>query len=183
MNDIINAVMDKMPIGVMLYNQQMENVYCNKRAISVLKRYELPHEIADISKRIFEAIQSSRLNELFPGEIYLSKKLEDSPSNWTFKFFVSENPQPLVGVFIIEEAVSNKVDLNQIRQQFKLTRREVDVLRRVLDGLKNIEIAEDLEISEQTVKDHMSNVYMKIGVENRFSLIRSLISTSEIHHH
>jgi DNA-binding NarL/FixJ family response regulator len=107
----------------------------------------------------------------------------EARSNWTFKIFVSENPQPLVGVFIIEEAVSNKVDLNQIRQNFKLTRREVDVLRRVLDGLKNIEIAEELEISEQTVKDHMSNVYMKIGVENRFSLIRSLISTSEIQHH
>jgi DNA-binding NarL/FixJ family response regulator len=49
-----------------------------------------------------------------------------------------------------------------------------------LDGLKNIEISKDLEIVEQTVKDHLSNIYMKIGVQDRFDLIRSLISYSHI---
>lgn len=172
--------MDKMPLGVMLYNQRMENVYCNRRANSFLKRYAPPGEIYNISKRIFQAIKKSKLHEEFPGEVVLTKSLYGSSSNWIFKFFICESPQPLVGVFIIEESISNKIDMNQIRQQFKLTRRETDVLRRVLDGLKNIEIADDLEISEQTVKDHLSNVYMKTGVENRFALIRSLIKPSQI---
>ncbi|KPK45521.1 MAG: hypothetical protein AMK74_03230 [Nitrospira bacterium SM23_35] len=65
--------------------------------------------------------------------------------------------------------------MNEIRKQFRLTRRETDILRRVLDGLKNVEIAEELEISEQTVKDHLSNIYMKSGVENRFDLARLLM--------
>jgi DNA-binding NarL/FixJ family response regulator len=67
--------------------------------------------------------------------------------------------------------------MNDIRKQFRLTRRETDILRRVLDGLKNVEIAEELEISEQTVKDHLSNIYMKSGVENRFDLARLLMNT------
>ena len=81
-------------------------------------------------------------------------------------------------LFIIEDKISNKLNLNEIRQQYRLTRRETDILRRVLDGLKNIEISRDLEIVEQTVKDHLSNIYMKIGAENRFDLIRSLLSSS-----
>jgi len=66
--------------------------------------------------------------------------------------------------------------MNKIRQLYGLARRETDILRRTLDGLKNVEIAEDLEISEQTVKDHLSNIYTKMGVENRFELIRFLVA-------
>jgi DNA-binding NarL/FixJ family response regulator len=116
---------------------------------------------------------------MIPGEIYCSKKLDGSPSNWTFKFCISERPVPLVGVFIAEEAAANKIDLNKVRIKFGLTRRETDVLRRVLNGLKNIDIADELEISEQTVKDHLSNIYLKTGVENRFSLLNFLFNAQE----
>jgi DNA-binding NarL/FixJ family response regulator len=68
--------------------------------------------------------------------------------------------------------------MNRIRQQHSLTRRETDILRRVIDGLLNTEIAEELQMSEQTVKDHLSNIYRKIGVENRLSLIRNLMQIS-----
>ena len=65
--------------------------------------------------------------------------------------------------------------MSGIRQRFRLTRRETDILRRVIDGSKNTEIAEELEISEQTVKDHLSNVYLKTGTENRMALMRNLV--------
>jgi two-component system nitrate/nitrite response regulator NarL len=80
----------------------------------------------------------------------------------------------------MEETISNKLDMNEIRQKFRLTRRETDIVRRVIDGRKNIEIAEEIDISEQTVKDHLSNIYMKIGVENRMALMRTLMQTSNI---
>jgi DNA-binding NarL/FixJ family response regulator len=67
-----------------------------------------------------------------------------------------------------------------MRRQFKLTRRETDILRRVVDGLKNAEIAFDLEIAEQTIKDHLSNIYIKTGAENRMALMRNLLQISEI---
>jgi DNA-binding NarL/FixJ family response regulator len=49
----------------------------------------------------------------------------------------------------------------------------------VLNGFKNTDIAEDLDITEQTVKDHLSNIYMKLGVENRFALAQFLLSFPE----
>ena len=65
--------------------------------------------------------------------------------------------------------------MNGIRQEYKLTRRETDILRRVIDGSKNTEISVELEIAEQTVKDHLSNIYLKTGTENRMALMRTLV--------
>jgi two-component system, NarL family, response regulator DegU len=49
----------------------------------------------------------------------------------------------------------------------KLTRREVEVLRLITDGLLNKEIAHRLCISEKTVKNHVSNIFKKIEVSDR----------------
>ena len=92
--------------------------------------------------------------------------------------YIQEKLSPLVYLLIFEETVSNKLDMNSVRQQFRLTRRETDILRRVLDGSKNTEIAVELEISEQTVKDHLSNIYSKTGTENRMALMRNLVYSS-----
>jgi DNA-binding CsgD family transcriptional regulator len=176
MNDLTKFIFDKMPAGVMVIDRRLQVVLSNKWASLFVKRYPLPDEIMDLCRRIFDAIKSSRLQELFPGEVYFYKKMEGSPSKWTFKLDVCDCPEPLVSVFITEESLSNKVDLLGVRRHFKLTRRETDVLRRVLTGFKNMDIADDLEITEQTVKDHLSNIYMKLGVENRFGLAQFLLN-------
>ena len=49
----------------------------------------------------------------------------------------------------------------------KLTAREVEVLRLIVAGSENSEIARELVISEQTVKNHVSSVLAKLGVDNR----------------
>lgn len=48
-----------------------------------------------------------------------------------------------------------------------LTRREVEILRLVANGLTNGEVARTLFVTEQTVKFHLSNIYRKLGVANR----------------
>lgn len=48
-----------------------------------------------------------------------------------------------------------------------LSAREVDVLRLVAAGKANKEIASALTIGEQTVKTHVSNILMKLGVQSR----------------
>lgn len=49
----------------------------------------------------------------------------------------------------------------------KLTKRELEVLKLLTVGLYNREIAKRLEISERTVKNHVSNIFKKIGVADR----------------
>ncbi len=48
-----------------------------------------------------------------------------------------------------------------------LTRREIEVLKLLAEGLFNKEIAYTLDISEKTVKNHVSNIFKKINVSDR----------------
>src|SRR5262249_54612843 len=48
-----------------------------------------------------------------------------------------------------------------------LTRRELEILRLVAEGLSNSELAKMLWVTEQTVKFHLSNIYRKLNVSNR----------------
>lgn len=49
----------------------------------------------------------------------------------------------------------------------ELTRREIEVLKLIAEGLFNKEIAAKLDISERTVKNHVSNIFKKIDVSDR----------------
>jgi ATP/maltotriose-dependent transcriptional regulator MalT len=50
---------------------------------------------------------------------------------------------------------------------FGLSARELEVLRLVADGLSNRAIAAELVLSEKTVGNHLSNIFGKLGVDNR----------------
>jgi DNA-binding NarL/FixJ family response regulator len=52
-------------------------------------------------------------------------------------------------------------------QQAQLTARESEVLRLVRDGLANKQIARKLDISERTVKAHLTSAFARIGVTDR----------------
>ncbi|WP_455383433.1 response regulator, partial [Salinispira pacifica] len=54
----------------------------------------------------------------------------------------------------------------------RLSRRERDVLRLIGEGCDNTEIAQKLYLSEQTVKNYVSLLYSKLGVERRSQAIR-----------
>jgi len=175
--EIARLILDKFPIGVAVFDAGINITYRNKKADLFLKSHPWPEEVPAVSRRIFDAISSSRLEELFPGEIYIKKRPEGATTDWTFKLDIAAGTAPLVFVYIIQDSVSMRLEINKLRIEFRLTRRESDVLRRVIDGMKNTEISDELSISEQTVKDHLSNIYMKLGVENRFDLIRMLINS------
>jgi DNA-binding NarL/FixJ family response regulator len=49
----------------------------------------------------------------------------------------------------------------------ELSDRETEVLRLIANGKDNAEIAQDLHISPKTVKNHISNILMKLQIENR----------------
>ena len=52
-----------------------------------------------------------------------------------------------------------------------LTRRELEIVRLVAEGLRNREIAQRLFVTEGTVKLHLHNVYEKLGVDGRMELL------------
>lgn len=52
-----------------------------------------------------------------------------------------------------------------------LTRRELEVLQLVADGLSNQQISKELFLSQATVKSHLVHIYAKLGVDSRTSAV------------
>jgi DNA-binding NarL/FixJ family response regulator len=51
-----------------------------------------------------------------------------------------------------------------------LTRRELEIIAAVVEGASNKEVADRFGLSPQTVKNHLSNIFDKLGVSNRLEL-------------
>jgi two-component system nitrate/nitrite response regulator NarL len=60
---------------------------------------------------------------------------------------------------------------NQPRPVDTLTTREKTIISCMMQGLHNREISKHLTISEQTVKNHLGNIYNKVGVSDRLELV------------
>ncbi len=58
----------------------------------------------------------------------------------------------------------------------QLSGREVEVLQHVAQGRSNREIAQDLFLSEGTVKIHVSHIMSKLGLDRRTELVRYALS-------
>lgn len=72
------------------------------------------------------------------------------------------------------QVLANSVAQPQIHGE-QLTERERDVLKCMVDGLNNNEIAQNLVVSLGTVKFHISNIFHKLGVDNRVEAVRRAI--------
>ncbi len=59
-----------------------------------------------------------------------------------------------------------------------LSPREEDVLRCVVRGMRNAEVARELAISEETVKTHLNRIFKKLGVRDRLELALHATRTS-----
>ena len=56
------------------------------------------------------------------------------------------------------------------RERSPLSAREREIVALVAQGYKNKEMAEKMFISEQTVKNHLHNIFDKLGVSDRLEL-------------
>lgn len=61
-----------------------------------------------------------------------------------------------------------------------LTKREREVFELLIKNYTTKEIAEELGISEKTVRNHISNVMQKLGVKGRSSAVIELLKLNEI---
>ena len=56
------------------------------------------------------------------------------------------------------------------RNTYGLTRRELEVVQCIVDACSNKDVARQFNISEETVKRHLSNIFDKTGVSTRLEL-------------
>ena len=90
------------------------------------------------------------IEQVFEGEVWLNQRLMDQLLNGS--------------------ASSNGNGSHRGSRVHELTKREVEIIKLVGVGMNNKAIAKELEISEATVRHHLSSIYSKLHVEDRLNL-------------
>lgn len=94
---------------------------------------------ADVSQLI------DAINKVVNGEIYI---------------------HPSLSGVLVREYKRKEVTYRDLNKR-RLTRRELEVLKLVAQGINNKDISENLFISEKTVKNHISSIFKKLNVNDR----------------
>jgi DNA-binding NarL/FixJ family response regulator len=74
---------------------------------------------------------------------------------------------------------SRNIDKNNLKKNYSLTDREIDIVLHIFKGLRNAEIAQRLFVSEITVKKHIQNIFQKVGVKTRTALIYRILDKED----
>ncbi|MBX2964170.1 MAG: response regulator transcription factor [Cyclobacteriaceae bacterium] len=86
---------------------------------------------------------------------------------------VSADHEYWLGKDTLRDSISNQ-------QQLLLTRREIEVLRLIAEGMTNHEIAEKLFVSDSTVDSHRKSLISKLNVKNTAALVRTALENKII---
>lgn len=95
-------------------------------------------------------------------EIYILNQLEPHITNCLHKMVKQCSPESLV-------------DPTKLIS-YQLTKRELEIVELICKGYSNYDIADELYISEHTVKKHITNIFSKTTITNRARLISHMLS-------
>ncbi|MFC2135242.1 response regulator transcription factor [Bacteroidota bacterium] len=86
------------------------------------------------------------------------------PSIFLLKYFNSQMNKTSLTAY-------SKEKINNFLRGYEFTNREIDVITLILDGKSNQQIADELFISLQTVKNYLSRIYKKLNLKSRLELV------------
>jgi DNA-binding NarL/FixJ family response regulator len=98
------------------------------------------------------------IRKVHAGEIWLDSHTTAAVIR---QFVAADENQP---------AAAAQQPANRERERSPLSQREREIVALVAQGFKNKEMAEKMFISEQTVKNHLHNIFDKLGVSDRLEL-------------
>lgn len=164
----INLLNDLDYIGISILDDKYNLVFCNNKFDKFNDQGEIIKNIHVLCSMLAKNLDNnlnkhieSRL-EFNNGSCFIEVSkvvMNSSSNNYKFVAIIYDIPNMLLK------------SLLQLKDQYKLTEREFEVIQLVLDGLKNEEIAVKLCVSLPTVKKHLSAAYEKLGLKSRNQII------------
>lgn len=172
------------------------------KAIAAMESGKVPDLILmDISMPEMTGLEASRiLGEKFPqiqiiilsmykDEEYVLEGLNFNVSGYVVKDSVADEILVAIekvvngGKFfsreVIDTALNSYKEIKQDKkkkEEIQLTKRELEILNDISDGLKSQEIADKLFISERTVEAHRGNIMKKLQAKNMAELIKKAMT-------
>jgi DNA-binding NarL/FixJ family response regulator len=120
----------------------------------------------------------------FDGDEQIHRALEAGAQGYVLKGSTGQNLIPALRALVagqkwIPKEVAER--LAQRRSFEELTPREVEVLFKLAKGLANKEIADVLNVSENTIKGHLKNITGKLRVADRTEAVTAALQRGIIH--
>lgn len=130
--------------------------------LKIIREHKMPIKILFISSEINVNVAIDALNYNVDGLILKNSSLSDFLSAINSILEDNQFIHPL-----ILDAVNSYLAQTDNCKKTTLTKRESQILCMISAGYLNKEIGSELNISERTVKNHVSNLFKKIGVSDR----------------
>jgi len=125
----------------------------------------------------------------FPGFIidFFSPKLQGKiiPLGFEFSIFFYLTWNIISIIYVVQYFISRTaiVRAPTITQEFikkySISRREEEIISFIFEGYSSRVIGERLFLSDKTVRNHISNIYKKVGCKNRVGLIKKVFSSPD----
>ena len=175
MEEILEFIQNEMPLGVMVFDEKMRVIYQNSTADKYLKRYGIVPELNAVVGKMFRERHVADKKTL-SKDISFNGTSKSLPVNLSIRYLYSEEPYPRISVFICTKSCNSQLNVEEVIKRYKLTKKEAEIFRQLVRGLKNTEIALVLNIQAQTVRDHLRAIYKKCGVKSKLELVRNIIT-------
>lgn len=138
----------------------------------------LPTEILDLCVSLRELLGQSQEEEDLDGKSEMRRVTGDVTAPVLLRGFpLSPNsPKDEACMLILMEKIGRerRVVPDQAKDQFRLTDREVEIVKYISEGWTNKEIAHHLDISEHTVKEHVRHLLKKTKSTTRTGILAQI---------
>jgi DNA-binding CsgD family transcriptional regulator len=178
---ISREIVNQLDEVVLIFSPQLKLLSVNSNAEPLLKNDGVTYigktiqnvlEGADKLKNRIMELKTEDLSS-FSCRIHL-KEQNHSSENSVYDAKVSvvrDKYGDELAVLIIGRRIRKPLDL---RERFRLTERELQITEEIINGNSNKDISNKLNISERTVKTHITHIYRKLNIKNKVQLLRIL---------
>lgn len=188
--NILEYIEEHSSIGMILLNETFQIIYRNPKAEEILGKLKCSRSTVNdkdpISSQLLKDCRGIKAElESCPagGMSFPRQSVFKGPNHTRFSVISKTLDQGsdredsrLFMVSIEEQSPHATINPQHLMDTFHLSRRETDVVDLLFLGLKNAQIAGRLYVSEVTIKKHLQNIYDKVGVNNRTTLIHKILT-------
>ena len=186
MDSFFEIIKKRSAPGILIFDMDNNLQFCNKEALDMIPALQKQAKSRKSKQQsVPEAIL--KLCNLMKSSLKENKTIEEDKLNCAIldnetgppcslrAFCIGHHPKDGIPthIMVLSERVieKHKADYVKIKSNFKLTKRELDVLKLISGGMTNKEIAKELSIGEYTVKDHIKSIMRKMEVGSRSEII------------
>ena len=168
-------------VGFLLLDATLRPIYANEDALAILSYPGFPSRIKGSDNSLQNKIRS-----LLPGNFPPSKFLNEVASGkrcyqlraFSVKSSLGDGRGPVVAL-LLERNQPGAFNLESVTRKFRLTKRETETVKLLLQDLSTKQIASRMDISPNTAKAFLRSVMIKVGAENRTGIIARLLQASK----